>query len=182
MFQNHFDEKGTKDFLNSKEKALMEIQLDDETNNKDNECEIEINNILRTEVINKNELEENIQTNKKVKIPRERTIKTVSPKKKSIKKIKNSKTTKNFQIFENDTETNNMNIENKNEDSHDSNYIYKFIIDNANESEDKFYDKLENVMKKVEVKNQNSPKKRNTNKTNKTSKTSIIKKMIQIKI
>ena len=33
FFQNNFDEKETKDFLKSKEKALMEIQLDEQRYN-----------------------------------------------------------------------------------------------------------------------------------------------------
>ena len=161
IFQNQFDEIGTKDFLNSKEKALMEINLDDEINDKKNECELEINNnILKTELINKNDFEENIQQNKKAKLSRERTS---SSKVKSHKKIKNSKTTKNFHILLRDTEENSEN--NKKEDMNNSEYFYKFIIENANETEERFYDKLENEMKKIESKNKDKSPKRNINKT-----------------
>lgn len=138
----------------------MEINIDDNINDKKNECELQINNILKTELINKNDLEENIQTTKKTKLSRERTS---SSKAKNQKKIKNSKTTKNFRIFLKDTEENNES--NKKEDLYDSEYFYKFIIENANETEERFYDKLENEMKKVEFKNRDNSPKRNTNKT-----------------
>ena len=170
IFQSQFDEKGTKDFLDSKKKALMEIDIDDEGDKNKNEYELENNNIFRTDIINKNDSEENIHFPKKSKISRERTS---SLKGKSPKKIKNSKTTKNFKVFIGDKQE-----KNKKDDSYESNF-YKFIIDNANESEDKFYDKLENEIKKYQAQNQKYSPKKNIKKPCKTlsiKKNSTIKK------
>ena len=45
-----------------------------------------------------------------------------------------------------------------NDNSNDSNFIYKFILDNANVSEEIFLKKLKNQMKSMENKNRNSAK------------------------
>ena len=148
----------------------MAINIDDEADNSKNECELEINNILRTDALNKNDSEENIHPHKKSKLSRERTS---SLKGKSPKKIKNSKTTKNFKVFLDDRHE-----KNKQEDSYEHNF-YKFIIDNANESEDKFYDKLESEIKKFGAQNKNNSQKKNLKKPCKTlsiKKNNTIKK------
>ena len=59
-----------------------------------------------------------------------------------------------------DTENNKFdyNTTNKMDNSNDSNFIYKFILDNANESEEIFLKKLKKQMKSIEIKNKNSVK------------------------
>ena len=51
-----------------------------------------------------------------------------------------------------------FNTTNKMDNSNDSNFIYKFILDNANESEEIFLKKLKKQMKSIETKNKNSQK------------------------
>lgn len=121
---NHFDEKGSKNFLLSKENAMMEMKFNDEIldNNEEN-SKILIKNI----------------SNKKLK-NRIRKEKTISPK---MKKIKTKKYSINLFAEKNNEQSSN--------DSNNRDHIYKFIIDNANESEDKFYKKLQKEMDRLET-------------------------------
>jgi hypothetical protein len=120
-------------------------------------------------------LEENNDKNDKYNIsPEIRRGKTINQnkKKKKEKKIRQNKTeqkkSKNKKI--DNLYNNNMNIKvkDKKSNSHDSNsshHIYKFIIDNVNESEEKFNEKLEKEIKKFKTKRLNSKKYNNYAKT-----------------
>lgn len=147
---NILDEKGTKAFLASKEKAMMEIQLDDETNNEDDEE----NDIFKKKSSNfkkdkKNENEESGKQNKynDNKIKKNSKYKNQES---NINKDKDKKYSKKNNK-NNDNKNNIIIVDKENNESKDSEFIYKFIIDNANESEDKFHQKLEKALKKAET-------------------------------
>lgn len=137
--KNIFDEKETKNFLLSKEKALMEIQLTD--NDSDDSDVDKISNNL-----NNNTLKEEISKNKKIQNQKNYS-KQVSPRKKKgkleknkdIKKVKTQKCRKSKNNF--------SKIEQN--DSYDE-HLYKFIIDNADESEEIFMKKLNKEIKILE--------------------------------
>ena len=178
--QDFFNEKEAKIFLYSKKQALMEINLDDDKNISNNEYEIEINkmnnNILKTELMNKSDTEENNQHHKKNK--KNKKDKSASPKRKRArsKKIKHNNNDNDFgfkQLFTVNAYDKN---DNDKDNSHDSTLIYKFIIDNANETEENFFKKLKKEIKRVETKKEIQPK-RNTNVIMKslTIKNSVIK-------
>ena len=119
--QNFFDEKGTKDFLSSKDKALKEIELNEDIESKEssnNTTLIEQRDEQNTKVILKSII---------------RNKKTISPGK---KRGKSKKSLKKVRIIEDDDSTYDYNI-------------YKFIIDNANDSEDKFIEKFNKELKRV---------------------------------
>lgn len=171
--QGFFDINGARDFIASKELALKEIILNDE-------ILFEENNPISSHVDKKNYSnnkkkrmktennvgeEENIERNIESKKYRSEIKNSNSKKKKS--KYKNSDTYhSNFKNNkDNSDKDNNILIIDKNSnDTKDSNFFYKFIIDNADESEEKFHKKLEKVIKKVEKKNQKNKKEKNLNK------------------
>ena len=159
-----FNERETNKFLDSKKRALMEINLDDDKNISNNEYEIEINkmnnNVLKTELKNKSDIEENNQQIKKKNKVRLKKGKSVNPKRKrgGSKKANHNKNNNdnNFyrQLFTMDDCD-----KNDGDDTNESNFIYKFIIDNANETEEKFLKKLKKEIKRVETKKEIKPKK-----------------------
>ena len=164
--QDFFNEKEAKKFLDSKKKALMEIILDDD---KNNEYEIELNkinnNTLKTELMNKSDDEENSPQNKKNKVKRKKDKSSSQRKKRAGSKRK--KHNKNNNNNDNDLGfkqlfTINGCDKNDKDNSQDSDYLYKFIIDNANETEENFFKKLKKEIKRVETKKEIQPKK-NTN-------------------
>ena len=65
-------------------------------------------------------------------------------------------------------ENNILIIDELNNDSKESDYFYKFIIDNVNDSEDEFQKKLEKVLKKVENKRKQNKNKKKLIKDKKT--------------
>ena len=141
----------------------MEIKLDDD---KNSESEIEINkmnnNILITELMNKSDTEENNQHNKKNKIKIKKD-KSASPKRKKTSKIKkHNKNNKDNDIVIKKLFTMDALDKNDKDNSHESDGIYKFIIDNANETEENFFKKLKKEIKRVETKKEIKTK-RNTN-------------------
>ena len=136
--RDDFDEKGAKKFLLEKFEATMEINLNDEILTPNNKNEVDLPK--------KNLKEENNMQKKKAK--------NLSVQKEKSKKQKQEESSNFLKLFANDNKNDN--------DSNDNNFIYKFIIDNANESEDKFHKKLKKEIKKVETK-----KKLNKDKTNK---------------
>ena len=116
------------------------------------------------------------------KIRRGKTI-NQNKKRKKVKKIRQNKTDKKKSKNKNidNLYDNNMNIKakDKKSNSHDSNsshHLYKFIIDNANESEDIFNEKLEKEMKRFQTKRLNSKNYNNNNNNNNYIKTSTNKK------
>lgn len=128
---NFFDEKEVKMFLESKEIALKRIVLNDEIENTNNNISITINN-----------QKEN----------------STSPSKKKNKIDKNKISNENKNDDKSSDSESNFNIietVNNCENSKDNSFIYKFIIDNANESEDNFHKKLKKEIKKVATKKNN---------------------------
>jgi len=120
-----FNEKNSKKFLDSKNKAMSEIILNDEL-----------------DLYNKNKKE-----NKR------------KGKYNSTTKMKIVKARQYFNEKTSDTDNKvDFNTTNKMDNSNDSNFIYKFILDNANESEEIFLKKLKKQMKSIETKNKNSQK------------------------
>ena len=112
-----FDEKNSKNFLDSKNKALSEIILSDELE------------------LDKNEKKKVFKYNST----------------KGFKELLNEKTSDTDNKFDFNS-LNNLN------NSNDDNYIYKFILDNANDSEEIFLKKLKKQMKPIEIKNKSSHK------------------------
>lgn len=181
FIENTFDVRGTREFLASKEVAMREIKLNDEiVVKKKNHKESSEPNLL-----NFNYYKENSKNNKSSKITGNYSISPRKSRKKSTKlslnvkgtdikkkyskrssnktkngisiitpKSKNKNIKENSIYLDSNIENNNI-IYNKNLDNNDS-YIYKFFIDNANETEDNFQKKLKKEIKKVE-----SIKKRN---------------------
>jgi len=127
--QDIFDEKNSKKFLDSKNDALEEIQLNDDF------LELDIKNKI---VNNKKD------NNKRSKYGSSLKLKT---------QYVNVKTTDTDNKLDYNTT---HKIDNDN--SNDSNFIYKFILDNANVSEEIFLKKLKNQMKSMENKNRSSAK------------------------
>lgn len=137
---NFFDEKCTKDFLSSKEKALREIQLDENIEN----TEYHSNNSSLIKEKEKNI----IKFDEKHKIRKE---KTNSPKSKNRKVAKSQKQKKEKKLKYINNHKNNSNDSNINDNDSQEDYIYKIILDNANESDDKLMKKLTQEIKRVEI-------------------------------
>ena len=123
-------------------------------NNRSSNFNIDENNI---KIINKSaNIDENNDKNDKnnlsPEIHRGKTIINNKKKKKEKKIFK----TKNFDNFDSNNMTLKVNTKKSNShDSHSSHHFYKFIIDNANESEDKFNKKLEKEIKRFKTKKLN---------------------------
>lgn len=150
---NSFDEIRSKKFLDSKDIAMSEMHFDDELDNnievikKTVKIDNNDNFDLYKNVINKLDTEIKINNkNKKIKNNENKYFSTTKLKTPFI----NEKTSYTDKMNYNST---NKNIDN---DSNDSNFIYKFIIDNANDSEEKFLKKLKKEIKDVELKRKNS--------------------------
>ena len=169
---NIFSEKGAKKFLESKEFAMMEIKLDDEIineirmdkkylNGMDEKKIEKENKKCKKDISNKNYINES-KNKKNSKNKKERNINNPDCKKK-----KNN----NYDSIIN----NNIKIDRKeNNESKDNEFIYKFILDNANESDDKFQKKLEKALKNVETSKKNI--KNEVNNTHKRKRNSITDK------
>ena len=168
---NILDEKGTKAFLASKEKAMMEIILDDETKGEDSEENV----IIKMKSSNfkndkKNENEASGKQNKYNDYKNKKNSKYKNQESNINKDKDKDKEYSKKNDKNNDNKNNIIIVDKENNESKDSEYIYKFIIDNANESEDKFHQKLEKALKKTETiqkvlkieSNDDHKKKRNT--------------------
>ena len=170
-----FDKNGTKNFLASRDLAMMKIQLDDEILDKDIE---ENKNKYDTKLTSnsiKNEKKEKNKRNKKrnsTLTPENRKIindkkndnKIPIPKKRKKSNYRSS-IKNNTNMFNNNNNNNNIYIIDQiNNDSKGSDFFYKFIINNANESENNFNKKLEKALQRVETQKQKN-KKENINKS-----------------
>jgi hypothetical protein len=143
-----------------------------------NKSENEDGNENCTKIINKSaNVERNNDKDSKNNIsPEIRRGKTIvkNKKRKKEKKIRKNKTERKKlkkKNFDNLEDKNNMilKVNDKKSNSHDSqssHHIYKFIIDNANESEDKFNEKFEKEIKRFKTKRLNSRNYNNYFKTN----------------
>lgn len=127
--QDIFDEKNSKKFLDSKNDAMEEIQLNDE--------------LLELDTKNK------IANNKKDNNKRSKYGSSLKLKTQYVN-VKTADTDNKLDY--------NTTHKIDNDNSNDSNFIYKFILDNANVSEEIFLKKLKNQMKSMENKNRNSAK------------------------
>ena len=196
FIENSFDNKGTREFLASKEIAMRVIKLDDEIIDKNK-------NITNKNLQNMNfmDIDENTYNNLKNHRSSKAAAgrRTISPRKsrnnnnkiisqKEILKIEHSKSKKSTKARKSKKEENNKNslilnskknnskenfiiFDKASNDSHSN--IYKFFIDNANEPEENFHKKLQKELKKVEnLKNNNN---------NKPKRKSISRKDIKFK-
>jgi hypothetical protein len=176
--ENSFDFKGTREFLASKEVAMRVIRLNDEIveekkNNK--ECSQQNLDFYHFQNNYKNNKSSKIAGNYSLSPRKPRKKKKLSLneketdpkkfKKKSSKKTKDrisSQKSKNKNNKENSSylgsniEINNIIFDKKFDNSDKDNYIYKFFIDNANETEDNFQRKLKKEIKKVQSINKQS--------------------------
>ena len=184
FIENSFDNKGTIQFLASKEIAMRVIKLDDEIIDKNKN--ITNKNLQKMNFL---DIDENTYNNlKNHKSSKAAGRRTISPRKsrnnnnkiisqKEILKIDHKKTKKSKKARKSKKEENNKNslilnskknnskenfiiFDKASNDSHSN--IYKFFIDNANEPEENFHKKLQKELKKVEnlKKNNNSKPKR----------------------
>lgn len=174
FISNYFDEKEAKIFLDSKEKALKEMKLNDEINNNKN-----TNNKLN---INSKIKHNGFKSQKSLK--RKMQKESISPRKRKSKD-KNEKN--KYDERRSNKEVSNCNIfntvNNCENDSNDNNYIYKFIIDNVDESEDNFHQKLKKEIIRVESKKYNITKKSNNDiGRTLTSNKKIDKKSLKVNI
>jgi hypothetical protein len=170
IIHNLFDKNGTKDFLESKEKAMMEIKLDDEIIVNDKKKDKKLFNPALSAISKKININKEI---KKSKSRKRRSVDFASDhfkqkkpdtliQKSNLKMKKNDNPKKLSSIYKsakisrnNSIESNDSNkckdniliIDRKSSDSKDSNYLYKFIIDNANEPDEQFYKKLDKMKK-----------------------------------
>lgn len=164
---NIFDGNGAKDFLASKEKAMMEIKLDDERTHKKKKKNSTVISMKSSAIDLKNEgdTKSKNEINKKAAtiISKEDKHNNINYKKENRKKYRNSKYKNKEKNNDQGSEGDNDNIliiDELNDHSKESNYFYKFIIDHANDSEDEFQKKLEKVIKKAENKRRKSKNER----------------------
>ena len=193
IIHNSFDINGTKDFLAQKEIAMMTINLEDDIEEektgkkfkKSNTNLLDLdsgNNSFREQ--NKRNIEQVVVSKKNNSEKKNSYSKIISP---NSKKNKKSKYISNFHSNLNSNINSNLknniksniksnvksdNVNNRNNinfifdhhDSENSDYLYKFIIDNANETDDNFNKKFEKVIKEVETQRQNQLKDKNDKK------------------
>ncbi len=168
FMQDFFDINGTNDFIASKELALKKIELNDEILIEKKE---KINNNIKS--ISDKDNKYNIKDSKKssanvIKSKKRgkrntacyvyKGIKLEDRKHNNRKQKPNSK--KQIELNNHINNKNKRNesdnifiIDNKSIESKDSNYFYKYIIDNANESDEKFQEKFEKIIEKYEREN-----------------------------
>ena len=188
FIENSFDANGTREFLASKEVAMRTINLNDEIieNNKN----LTNKNLVKLKLLNLDDNEINkkqiTKTNKKStisprksrksqkirnnKITSEIKITKAKNSKKTVKKGKNKSSeieskenSSNLKSSDNNSEKErNIFFDKSNNDS--SSNIYKFFIDNANETEEKFQKKLKKELKKVDNLKHNKNRRKSKNK------------------
>jgi len=163
IIQDSFDIRGAKNFLKAKEEAMMEIKLDDEILE---EIQVENKNKYNKNtsfVKSKNDTKKFRRAKKKNKYYKS----CITEKKSKYGKSKYSHFAKNIdENKNNEKNTNvveNIFINNKiDDDSKGSDYLYKFILDNANETEDNFQKKFDKIVKDAQNK-QNNKNSKNSN-------------------
>ena len=192
VFHNSFDINWTKDFLAQKEIALMPINLEDDVEEEKKGKKFKKYNtklfdsgnnslngknkrkIDKVVVGKKNNSEKNHHYHK-IKSPSTKKIKK-SKYKNNLHSNKISNANSNLQKNIKNNIKKNMSNENINNgkkrfsifehhDSGKSDYLYKFIIENANETDDNFHKKFEKAIKEVETQTQNQIKDKNDKKS-----------------
>ena len=142
-----FDKKETKKFLASKDIALMEMNLDDETVCSETKDENDTAIIYQSV---KSEVERH-----KIRSPRKYKEKN------TVQKVKKKQTFSPDMITKRNHKKNKRNkdsveLESNSDNENDSLDLYKFIMDNIDDSDDKFYKKYE--LAKVKTKKTQSKK------------------------
>ena len=205
FIENSFDNKGTIEFLASKEIAMRVIKLDDEIIDKNKNKNITNKNLQKMNFL---DIDENTYNNlKNHKSSKAAGRRTISPRKsrnnnnkiisqKEILKIDHKKTKKSKKARKSKKEENNKNslilnskknnskenfiiFDKASNDSHSN--IYKFFIDNANEPEENFHKKLQKELKKVEnlkKNNNNKPKRKSISRKDIEFKPKILNSVI----
>ena len=203
FIENSFDNKGTREFLASKEIAMRVIKLDDEIIDKNKN--ITNKNLQKMNFL---DIDENTYYNlKNHRSSKAAGRRTISPRKsrnnnnkiisqKEILKIDHKKTKKSKKARKSKKEENNKNslilnskknnskenfiiFDKASNDSHSN--IYKFFIDNANEPEENFHKKLQKELKKVEnlkKNNNNKPKRKSISRKDIEFKPKILNSVI----
>jgi len=203
FIENSFDNKGTIQFLASKEIAMRVIKLDDEIIDKNKN--ITNKNLQKMNFL---DIDENTYYNlKNHRSSKAAGRRTISPRKsrnnnnkiisqKEILKIDHKKTKKSKKARKSKKEENNKNslilnskknnskenfiiFDKASNDSHSN--IYKFFIDNANEPEENFHKKLQKELKKVEnlkKNNNNKPKRKSISRKDIEFKPKILNSVI----
>ena len=193
VIPDSFDINGANNFLAEKEVAMMTINLEDDIleENMGIKFKKSNKNLFNLDSGNNSFLEENKKIENKIvegeknnntkKTSNYKLINSTSKKKKKSKYISyfqsninsniNSNSNSNFKnnIKSNLESNNDSNGNNKffifnHHDSKKSDYLYKFIIENANETDDNFHKKFEKVVKEVESQKQNQLKSNNNKK------------------
>lgn len=160
---NFFNEKESKKFLDSRDIALKRIKLNDEIENINNNNEITNKNCKQnTEIKNEKKLKKKIQKGNTLS-PKKNKSKNKNDKNKILTENKNDDKMSGGEIIN----FNIINTENNCDNDSKDNFIYKFIIDNADESEDNFHKKLKKEIKEVETKKSNANNK-NVNNSRRT--------------
>ena len=175
---NIFSEKGAKVFLESKEFAMMEIKLNDEIINEIRIDKKYLNGIDDKKIENENKKckqdiskQNNINESKNKNHSKDKKERNINNNK-IIKDNANCK--KNNNNYDNIKNNNKIILGMENNDSKDNEFIYKFILNNANESDEKFHKKLEEAIKNAETAKKN--KKNEENNTHKRKRNSITDK------
>ena len=172
--ENSFDNRGTREFLASKEVAMRVIQLNDEIIEEQNKNNLTNKNLLNLNFLDV-DLQNKIKRNKSSKAAGKRNIIPRKSKKtnkkivsdnhliklgnKNTKKQKKNKKQKSENISKQNSSTLIANIEKGNDNvkifekvSNDSQTnIYKLFIEHANEPEENFNKILQKELKKVEI-------------------------------
>ena len=176
-----FNEKETKKFLASKDIALKRIKIEDEIENINNNNRIIDKDCKSQKMETKNEekVKHPIQKGNSVS-PRKKRTKNLNDKNKILNQNKNVKNKNNGKKSDNEiinfkkinTETN------YNNDFKDN---YNFIIDNEDESEDKFHKKLKKEIKAVKT-DKNYSNNKNVNNSRRTQKNNMKKYKNNMKV
>ena len=176
--KNLFDVNGAKNFLASKDEALMEIKLEDEILSEKNKKNSKLLNTNLSSIDCKNKKDFGKKNKNKKKTvtfssiedrKKNTEITKLNSKKYKESKYKNKKRTNsvgNFKINEKNSSNNSNSNKNNNiliidelnNYPKESNFFYKFILDNANDSDDVFQKKLETVIKSIENKKKEKEK------------------------
>ena len=193
--ENSFDNKGTREFLASKEIAMSVIKLNDEIIEEQKNDNYKNNNLVKlnfTDDVDEKKLKNNIKRNKSSKAADKRNVIPRQSKKTNKKLVsdnklielgnKNTKKPKKTkkQKTENESKNNNNSlIENSNKNnenekdiffdkvSNDSqSNIYKLFIEHANEPEENFNKLLKKELKKVENLKKNMEQKKSQSRKN----------------
>ena len=133
-----FDRKETKKFLESKEIALMEMKLDDEVTSIDSKCGDDTNDTFKINKSIKSEVKKHKfgsprkykEKNTVQKVKKKQTYSPDIISKKNNKKMRKNKDFESIKGFESDSNSENDSLD-----------LYKLIMDNVDDSDDKLYQK-----------------------------------------